>query len=156
MVVGAPFGDVGTTTEAGYVIVYRAVDPATLAFTPGAPVGNRAPEGGAQFGDVIVVADVDGDAKPDLLVGAPAATASSQFGAGSVTYLQGTGAGGFASPRASDVLHALAPVEDAAFGAAVAAADVDGDGHLDLAVGAPGPVDVLTPQAGAVEVIFAK
>ncbi|MCO6011240.1 FG-GAP and VCBS repeat-containing protein [Actinoallomurus purpureus] len=75
------------------------------------------------------VADVNGDGYGDLAIGAPAAT-----GGGRVAVVYGSRGG-------ADVKHhqVLAPLRSGgAFGTAVATADFDGDGHADLAVGAPG------------------
>jgi hypothetical protein len=91
----------------------------------------------ARFGSALAcAADVTGDGKADLAIGAPYATGLGEAGGmGSVTLLNG----GTVEAGASLVLQ---PAEDEAapayFGAAVATGDLDADGHADLVVGAPG------------------
>jgi len=132
--------------------VFRNTNPQTGTFTALAPLIDRTQESGAEFGAALVVGDLDGDDTPDLIVAAPAATSEATFGAGTVTAFIGTGNGLFGQPTADDVLHASTPVEDSFFGSAIAGGDNDGDGSMDLlAVGAPGPTDIL--QAGSAEVI---
>lgn len=70
-----------------------------------------------------------------------------------MTAFIGTGNGLFGQPSADEVLHAETPVEDSFFGSAIAVGDTDDDGTTDfLAVGAPGPTDIV--QAGFAEAIF--
>ncbi len=154
VIAGAPFGDVGIDGLEGYVIVFRNTNPALGAFTALAPLIDRTQESGAEFGAHLVVGDLDGDGTPDLIVSAPAATAAATLGAGTVTAFIGTGNGLFGQPTADDVLRSSSLVEDMFFGSTAAGGDTDGDGTLDLlAVGAPGPTDPFSLQAGSVEVI---
>ncbi len=104
-----------------------------------------------RFGtSIAIVGDVNGDGSDDVAVGAPG---SSLGGVPTVRVVSGqNGATLFNTPT---------PVGGDRFGAAVAAAgDVDGDGHLDVLVGAPqafsgtalfaGKVYILSGLSGAV------
>ncbi|MDZ7811475.1 MAG: VCBS repeat-containing protein [Arhodomonas sp.] len=83
---------------------------------------------GDRFGETILGHDFDGDGYPDLAVGAPA---KGQTGA--VQLYKGT-ADGYVFWKRLDPPDATAR----RFGTAMAAADFDLDGTVDLAVGAPG------------------
>ena len=150
--VGTPFGDVGVTTEAGYVVVFRNTAPGAGTFTESS-VHDRAPEFGAQFGGTLAIADATADGIPDLVVGSPAATQGGQGTAGHLTVFPGLGAAAFAIPAVGDVFGAVTPTTDAAFAASLDLADANGDGVPDIVVGAPGPVDDLTAIPGTFEVL---
>ncbi len=93
------------------------------------------------FAAAAVRGDFNGDGHADLAVGAPQDSVQGRAQAGAVNVLYG-GPGGLtsrgnqqftaATPRVAGV-----PVAGAHFGAALAAGDLDGDGHDDLAIGAP-------------------
>jgi hypothetical protein len=95
-------------------------------------------EAGDAFGAALVIGDVNRDGKADLVVGAPGELRS----AGRVTVLYGHRRGlGHAGGRLlSQETPGIANRSDAndRFGAAVSLLDVDGDGELDIAIGAPG------------------
>ncbi|SDT43702.1 FG-GAP repeat-containing protein [Friedmanniella luteola] len=163
LAVGAPFDRVGGSSG-GSVVVLRggaaglggagrtsAVSQAT-AGVPGTP------EDGDGFGTALAVGDFDGDDVDDLAVGVDGENA----GAGVVAVLPGrsgvgVGAGpalalGQASPRVPG-----AAEEGDRFGGALAAGDVTGDGHDDLAVGAPGENGVGPDRrSGAGSVTFLR
>ncbi len=157
LLVGAPYGDVNTTIEAGYVVPEINVSPATGVFAAGTAIIDRTQEGGAQFGSVVLVpGDITGDGRPDCVITAPAASFGATFGAGTLTLFHSTLSGTFATPSAGDVYGPTVPAEDGAAGASLAASDLDGDTIPDLVVGAPGPLDSLTPQAGTIEILHAQ
>ena len=157
LLVGAPYGDVNTTIEAGYVVPELNVTPATGTFAAGTALIDRTQEGGAQFGSVILVpGDITGDGHPDCVIAAPAASFDVTFGAGTMTLFHSVGNGTFATPSATDVYGPTLPTQDGAAGASLAAADLDGDLIPDLVVGAPGPLDSLTQQAGTIEILHAQ
>ena len=90
----------------------------------------------------LAMADVDGDGAEELFAGTPEATVAGAAGAGMVAVLPGGNDGFFVT--ASSVLTRDtaevpgSPQAGEAFGAAVAAGDITGDGFGDLVAGAPG------------------
>jgi len=77
--------------------------------------------------------DVDGDGRPDLVVGAFGDTRNGS-GSGAVTVIPSDAPSG---PLLALDAHRLGDGPDAHFGAALAVVDADHDGHADLAVGGP-------------------
>jgi hypothetical protein len=113
---GAPF-DPAAGENAGRVAVYSGASGAPLFAWDGEP--------GAALGYALADAgDVDGDAVPDVIVGAPG--------------FSGPGHAHVFSGADAELLHMFSGEADGdSLGSAVAGAgDVDGDGHADLLVGA--------------------
>ncbi|MEV7965471.1 VCBS repeat-containing protein [Sphaerisporangium sp. NPDC088356] len=92
-------------------------------------------------------ADFDGDGRDDVAVGDPLADAAGVPGAGAVHILPADGSGGGFVVTAPDA------GAGAAFGWTVRTTHVDGDGCLDVVVGAPYAETDGTAGAGAVYVI---
>ena len=94
------------------------------------------------FGMALAADDFDGDGVPDLAIGAPGESSGS--GAVYVAYLNldGTVKSSVNIPNSNTAMDA--------FGTSLAAGDFDGDGVLDLAIGAPGE----SSGSGAVYVAY--
>ena len=141
LVVGAPGLRVGSTRDAGGVVVLPASaaglslkETVLTQSTKGVPGRSERYDG---FGTAVASADFDRDGYADLAVGAPGEKLGSQPEAGAVTVVYGSKKG----LRAASAVQVVQPggaTSFAGFGAALAAADLDGDGYPDLAVGAPG------------------
>jgi Asp-tRNA(Asn)/Glu-tRNA(Gln) amidotransferase A subunit family amidase len=103
-----------------------------------------------------VTPDFNGDGHSDAAIGAPDEADGTLAGAGFVNVMYG-GAGGLARAGAQQFSQSLAgglTETGDRFGAATSAADFNGDGFTDLAVGAPDEADVDVPKAGFVNVVY--
>ncbi|MFD1828642.1 FG-GAP-like repeat-containing protein [Streptomyces desertarenae] len=125
-----------------------------LAALTGGLLTAAAPAAAAAPRPTDVQADFNGDGHNDLAVGAPLADVGTQRRAGAVVVLYGSPDG--PSDGRRSVVHQASPgVEGAAesgdsFGAALASADLDGDGYTDLVAGSPGEaVGDLAMRGGA-------
>jgi hypothetical protein len=136
--VALPQGPAGGRTRRGIVagiavVAVAAVAVAAVALTGGASEGDDAGGGGS-----------GADGRPTTKAAAPFDFA----GNGTATAVVGMPRGGLRRAGAvtvgpqSEPLTAPDPTPRARFGAAVASADFDSDGHGDLAVGAPGAATV--------------
>ena len=121
LAIGAPSYD-GAHVDQGRVYVYRGGPGADHS----SPITIDASGTGELFGSAIAAADLNGDGRPDLIVGAPGSS-----GPGHVYVF----IGGRGSTIPDAVLDAGTP---GPFGAAVArAGDINGDGFDDLLVSGP-------------------
>jgi len=113
----------------------------------------------SQFGAALAVADFDGDDIDDLAVGAPQADTSSLFlpnRSGLVRVIYGPLSSGMAFKHdwtQSGTGQGASEAGDE-FGATLVAADFNGDGHPDLAMGAPGEDKGTTEDTGAVNILY--
>ena len=148
IVAGAPDADLGETDRGALAVFLGA--KGGLERDHDVEISGEA--AGHHFGASVVVADLDGDGAPEIIVGAPNARNSfaPSCEQGKVYVFKNAGrARGVVEARPSQTLDVRDTLSDDAetpsacalnplgAGRAVAVLDLDGDGALDLAVGAP-------------------
>lgn len=143
-VVGAPFGQLSGTQSGLAYVAYGPHAGATLLEATQRIAGESH---GDWFGWRVATADMNGDDRLDLLVGAPGAS----DGAGAVTVGTGDG-GGIVSDVHTVGAFVVEGEEYDMFGFALGTGDVDGDGIDDVVGGAPRMGDEAT-GAGVVYVV---
>ncbi|RME83115.1 MAG: hypothetical protein D6775_09035 [Caldilineae bacterium] len=167
LAVGIPLEDVGSVTDAGAVQIYygshsglrRRIDKGIFGdfwHQDRSGIADTADEGD-RFGQVLTVGDFDGDGYDDLAIGVPWEDVGSITWCGAVNVLYGskdgiTGSGSDYWHQDVGTVGSLCEKHDR-FGYALAAADFDGDGYDDLAVGVPyeGWND---PDTGIVQILY--
>ena len=104
------------------------------------------------FGDALVVADLNGDGQMDLAIGAKEYEPGSASNLGAVFVFFGplTDA---ALSAADAPLTIVGPGRDESAGASLAVGDINGDGVQDLAIGAPKSPNGNIAWAGAVHIL---
>jgi hypothetical protein len=142
-------GSGGSDVDSGEVkIAYGAADGFDLArsqqFTQSSiPAAGETSQVGDHFGAALAVGDFERDGRDDLAIGAPGEGIATADGIdGHVTVLMGRSSG-ISPARARGIVAGRNGIPGSFsqhhkdFGWALAAGDFDGDGHDDLAIGAP-------------------
>lgn len=129
ILVGAPHEDVGGNSRQGRAYLFDGATGALLL-----TLNTPNPESGAHFGDSVTAGDVNGDGRPDIIVGASGQNVNIPplVSAGKVFVFEGMTGG---------LIHTLItpnPFPTGLFGKSVALGDLNGDGRADIVVGAPG------------------
>ncbi|MFO7566755.1 MAG: FG-GAP-like repeat-containing protein [Enhygromyxa sp.] len=143
LAVGAP-GESGS----GAVYIWRGTGGGLSPAAALDQTGLGAAEPGDRFGAALAAGDFDKDGYVDLAVGAPYDAPNSRV-SGAV-YLFLGGPAGLRPGRLVDQTGLGVDEHGDRFGAALSSGDYDGDGHVDLAVGAPGEAPGSDPRSGAV------
>jgi subtilisin family serine protease len=147
LAVGAPGEAPDISPKSGYVFVFRGAADGLQPWKGLDQAGLGRNESGDLFGQALAAADLDGDGKIDLAVGAPGESPGMDpdsgyvfvFRGGDLTPWKGLDQSGLGKNTAGDL-----------FGAGLAAADFDGDGKAELAVGAPGKQNAAGARAGRI------
>jgi hypothetical protein len=120
--------------------------PASAGFTLVRSYDGLVP--GAEFGtSCVVIGDMDGDGIDDFAIGAPGDDTGGAD-AGRVFIYRG------GHPLADDPSWVITGAPGERLGHSLAAADVDGDGRMDLLIGAPGSVGAPATLTGRVAIAF--
>ena len=144
VMLGAPLADRNARTNSGAVFVIfgkgdaTGVDTAALGGA-GYEISGAAP--GDQLSAVASVRDFDADGRTDVFVGARLANAAGRLDAGAAYVVPGQGATSAVDLSAPAAAHHTvhgAAASDWAGSVLAQGGDVDGDGHGDLLLGAPG------------------
>lgn len=165
--VGAPASDGDRDISAGRVHIFfgRSVRSTSQLSEADADVVLTGTTGGARLGASLLAADLDGDGADELIISAPGAGGSDARGSGTVFILRGSALREAASEQATAALPIDLWAESSLIGeapgdalSALAAGDLDGDGGIELVLGAhqrDGPDDSLI-DAGRVYLVPAR
>jgi hypothetical protein len=146
LAVGAPREAPADEPRSGWVFVFRGAGGGLESWDAFGQAGLGDNEAGDGFGESLAVGDFDGDGWDDLAVGAPG-EAVGEARSGAVFVFVGA-VNGLAPWHSLDQEQLGMNEDDDLFGMALAAADFDGDGMDDLAVGAPREAPGDLPRSG--------
>ncbi len=132
--IGIPGEDIGDFRKAGSVVVLYG-SPFGGFSTEADLLRDKFVRGGDLFGSVLTNGDFNGDGNPDIAIGNPLDNDRAK-NTGAVTVFYGNGnTSGFVARH--ELWPNLEPDEGDQFGSALTAADFDGNGTDDLAIGVP-------------------
>lgn len=144
----------GSTDGQGQIVVLRGSGDGLQAPIP-VQIADASVGFNHSLGTAMVTTDFDSDGFADLAVGAPGAEIDGLIGRGAVLIARGSTSGlGELVLVPEGLLGTPTPAANTWIGAALAAADFDGNGMPDLAAGAPGAAVGDSPDAGSVVVWF--
>ncbi|MDA2980060.1 MAG: FG-GAP-like repeat-containing protein [Actinomycetota bacterium] len=165
LVIGVPFEDIGSRRDAGTITVFSGgfdgPDLASSVVVSQNTYGvSGVAEPGDEFGYAVQYGDFNDDGYIDVAVGAPGEGLNSRQNAGSVGLFLGQ-SGGFNWSADSAWNQGTSGISGAVeagdrFGASLAAGDFDGDGHTDLAIGAPEEAIGSKLRSGMVHVLWGR
>lgn len=147
--VGAPGSSLGKAVASGSVLLFFGSPNGLLNVQVIEQTALNSDEAHDLFGVNLAAGDFDADGWIDLAVGAPGEALGDAPSSGAVFIYHGS-MSGLVGERVLDQSGLGLPEQGDKFGSALATADFDGDGHADLAVGAPGEAPGQEPQSGAV------
>lgn len=148
LAVGAPGEKPGNQPRSGHVFIFKG--GASLTAWKGLDqTGLGKNEANDQFGYALATGDINGDGKADLMVGAPGEKPADEPRSGYVFVFKGSAGGPVAWHGIGQ--KGLGGNESGdGFGQVLASGDFNGDGKVDLAVGAPGEAPGSAPKSGYV------
>jgi phosphodiesterase/alkaline phosphatase D-like protein len=152
LIVGAPNEAPGSDPAGGAVFVLPGPTLTGGYYRTQANAGG-ANEAGDRFGAALAAADLTRDGFAEFIVGAPLEDISNGANgtdAGAVFVFRGTSGPAPTGYLLTEYAGGDIPELGDQFGTALAAGDVDGDGHPDLVVGAPAEGPDAEPAGGAV------
>ena len=157
LIVGAEFANTGAGFDAGETYVFFGpLSAGTLDAATDASITISGAAGGDQSGIGVASGDVNGDDAADLIIGAHSADPPGRDGAGKAYILHGPLAGGTMSLATdADIILNGVTTSDA-LGRGLATGDLNGDGAVDLALGAALANAAGGDDAGATYVILGQ